>query len=66
MTFKKKNANDTSSIVADEVSYASPELGHHYGGCKIKSMSFLSKKLIFNLPILTQKHPTNTLKTSTN
>jgi hypothetical protein len=52
--------------VADEVSYASPELGHHYGGRKTKSMGFLPKKLIFNLPILIQKHPTNTLKTSTN
>jgi hypothetical protein len=52
--------------VADEVSYASLELGHHYGGRKTKSMGFLPKKLIFNLPILIQKHPTNTLKTSTN
>ena len=43
--------------MADEVSYASPELGHHYDGRKTKSMGFLPKKTNFQPTYFNSKTP---------
>jgi len=58
--FLKKEADNTSPVVEDEVSSANPDSNHHCDARKIKPIGFFTQKILF----LNAFQPQNTLQTS--
>jgi hypothetical protein len=57
---KKKEADNTSPVVEDEVSSVSPDSNHHCDARKIKPIGFFTQKILFSNAF----QPQNTLQTS--